>query len=94
MDLANYEKAIAMLNSLGFVETQRIDKKRDIYFVDAFHVTLDKVPGLGLFVELAIMSDNEDELAAHRNGVQQLAESLGLLDGFEESRSYRQMLFG
>jgi adenylate cyclase class 2 len=94
MDLADYDKAEAMLKSLGFVETMRISKKRDIYFVDDFHVTLDDVDGLGIFVELAVMTDDQGELSALRGRLQQMAERLDLLHLTEETRSYRQMLTG
>jgi len=94
MDLADFDKALAMLTSLGFVETRRIGKKRDIYFVDEFHVTLDDVAGIGTFVELAIMTDDEDALLRLRDKIQQAADKLGLLDFVEEKASYRQMLFG
>ncbi len=47
MDLSGFAKTTQMLTSLGFVEMRRISKKRDIYFVDQFQVTLDDVTGLG-----------------------------------------------
>lgn len=92
MDLTDIAQASAMLQSLGFVETKRIDKKRDIYFIDVFHVTLDVVADLGTFVELAIMTDNQDQLPALRLNVDTMATKLGLHDSWEEMRSYRQML--
>lgn len=94
MDLSDFDKATQMLLSLGFVEQRQISKKRDIYFVDQFHVTLDDVAGLGTFVELAIMTDDETALPRLRNEVEQAAELLGLLQFPEENGSYRQMLFG
>lgn len=93
MDLTDSAQATAMLLSLGFVETNRIDKKRDIYFIDTFHATLDIVSGLGTYVELAIMTDNREDLPALRRDIDKMAEKLGLLDAMEETRSYRQMLF-
>ncbi|MCP4318905.1 MAG: class IV adenylate cyclase [Hyphomicrobiales bacterium] len=92
MDLAEFDKAAAMLGSLGFVETMRISKKRDIYFIEEFHVTLDEVDGLGKFVELAVMTDDPNALSALRTKIQHMAERLGLLSLVEEMRSYRQML--
>lgn len=94
MDLSDFDKAVQMLTSLGFVELRRISKKRDIFFVDQFHVTLDDVVGLGTFVELAVMTDDEDSLPRLRDEVQQAADGLGLLNFPEETGSYRQMLFG
>lgn len=92
MDLDCYEKAEAMLKSLGFVETMRISKKRDIYFVDEFHLTLDDVGELGTFVELAVMTDDREALPSLRARLRQMAEKLQLADMEEETRSYREML--
>lgn len=94
MDLSDFDKATQMLTSLGFVELRRITKQRDIYFADRYHVTLDDVAGLGTFVELAIMTDDEGALPRLREEVQQAADALGLLGYPEETGSYRQMLFG
>lgn len=94
MDLSGFAKATQMLTSLGFVEQRRISKKRDIYFYDQFHVTLDDVMGLGTFVELAIMSDDKDALPQLRAQVEQAAAKLELLRFPEENHSYREMLFG
>ncbi len=92
MDLTDHDKAAAMLQSLGFVETGRIDKQRDIYFIDTLHATLDTVAGLGTFVELAVMTDDRDELPALRRDVDAMAARLRLADEAEERRSYRWML--
>lgn len=94
MDLADYDKALAMLKSLGFEEKRQIAKRRDIYFVDRFHVTLDDVEGLGSFVELAVMTDDEAALPALRDDIRKAAEKLDLLRHKEEFQSYRQLLFG
>lgn len=94
MDLANFDKALAMLKSLGFIEKRQIHKRRDIYFIDKFHVTLDHVEGLGSFVELAIMTDDEDLLPTLRDEVQQTAAVLKLTSYPEEHLSYRELLFG
>ena len=94
MDLSDFGKALAMLKSLGFEEKRQISKKRDIYYFGSFHVTLDLVEGLGSFVEVAAMTDDEDELDSLRIGVQKVVSALELSGHSEETRSYRQLLFG
>lgn len=94
MDLSDFHKALAMLKSLGFEEKRQIRKKRDIYFFGAFHVTLDLVEGLGSFVEVAAMTDDEDQLDSLRIDIQEVVTALELPDHCEETRSYRQLLFG
>jgi adenylate cyclase, class 2 len=93
MDLPDFDKALSMLKSLGFAEKWQIRKRRDIYFVDKFHVTLDHIENLGSFVELAIMTDDEGALAALRDDVQSAADQLGLLKYPEVHLSYRQLLY-
>ncbi len=92
MDLVDLDNAVAMLTSLGFIETRRINKQRDIYFLEVFHVTLDDVPGLGRFVELAIMTDDEPALMSLDRALSRLAEKLGLSSADRETRSYRELL--
>lgn len=91
MDLNDLEKAKAMLTSLGFVQTNQISKQRDIYFLDVFHVTLDQVPNLGHYVELAVMSNDEALLPTLAEKINALAKTLGLLSSALEHRSYREM---
>jgi adenylate cyclase class 2 len=94
MDLPDHDQAAAMLKSLGFSTSKKIEKQRDIYFIGDYHVTLDTVPNLGTFVELAIMTDDEAALPKHREGVAAMAERIDLLACVEEEKSYREMLLG
>ncbi|MEP3120950.1 MAG: CYTH domain-containing protein, partial [Nisaea sp.] len=94
VDLADFDKALSMLRSLRLKETCQITKKRDIYFLDEFHITLDKLEGLGSFVELAVMTDNEGDLPALRGDLQRVAKELDLHRSAEIFQSYRQLLFG
>lgn len=94
MDLDGSDKVLEMLSALGFVETGRLDKQRDIYFAGDFHITLDRLDGFGCFAEIAVMTDDADSLPdwAERIGV--FAGSLGLQASQREHRSYRAMLMG
>ncbi len=92
MDLHDADKAVEMLTSLGFFEILRIEKARDLYFLGALHVTLDEVPGLGPFVEIAAMTDDEHALGGLRQKIEVLAIKLGLSPANREARSYRTML--
>jgi adenylate cyclase class 2 len=91
-DLEDFAKATAMLQALGYIETERISKERDIYFQDEFHLTLDRVPGLGTFVEIAIMTDDEESLPRWAARIEDLATRLGLDPASRQNASYRAML--
>ncbi len=91
-DLPEFAKACDMLAALGYRETGRLQKRRDIYFLGDFHVTLDDVPGLGNFAELSVMTDDEAALAGWRERIDTMCDELGLEADAEETRSYRDML--
>lgn len=91
-DLEDFGKALAMLAALGCVETDRVTKERDIWFLGDFHVTLDKVPDLGAFVEIAVMTDDEVSLPGWARKVEARASALGLAPEALRTRSYRSML--
>lgn len=93
MDLSDLDKASKMLVSIGFVEVMTLSKDRDIYFLgEDLHVTLDHVAGLGFFVELAGMTDDQAQLGHLGEKVRQAASSLGLGRDQLQDQSYRTML--
>ncbi|KZK90470.1 CYTH domain protein [Pseudovibrio sp. Ad46] len=91
MDMADADQTNAMILSLGFEEVERLEKKRDIYFLGKFHITLDEVPDLGRFVELAIMTDDADMLSQHEQEIGELANSFNLSSNALQTQSYRAM---
>jgi adenylate cyclase class 2 len=92
MDLDNPEKAMEMLAALGFEETGRLTKARDIYFAGDFHVTLDHLEGLGSFVEVAVMTDDADSLSDWTERVEKFAGKIRLDASQIEHGSYRTMM--
>ena len=68
------------------------EQQRDIWFLGDFHVTLDHVPNLGDFVELAVMTDDEASLSGWATRIEALAAELGLSADALQTRSYRAML--
>ena len=91
-DLEDFGKALAMLAALGCVETDRVEKQRDIFFLGDFHLTLDRVPGLGEFVELAVMTDDAESLSGWADRIEALSAELGLDADALQTRSYRALL--
>jgi adenylate cyclase, class 2 len=92
---AGREKLRSMLLALGFREVLTVVKRRTPYHLDwqgrDVEATLDKVEGLGTFVELeAIAAAGHWESA--RDALLELAQQLGLENS--ERRSYLQLLLG
>ena len=84
-------KAVSMLLTMNYRQILEITKRRSIYFIGPFHVTLDHLAGLGDFAELAIMTDDEERLPAFRQQLLALADQLGLSPDAQEPRSYRTL---
>jgi adenylate cyclase class 2 len=91
IETRQFLKAQEMFFGLGYHEIRRIEKKRDVYFLGACHITLDDVPPFGQFAEVAIVAKSEAELPAARKAVDLAIEQLGLSQAQVEHRSYAQM---
>ncbi|WP_429226235.1 class IV adenylate cyclase [Aeromonas veronii] len=85
------DKAVSMLLTMNYRQILVITKRRSIYFIGPFHVTLDHLAGIGDFAELAIMTDDEERLPAFRQQLLALADQLGLSPDAQERRSYRTL---
>ncbi|GJA74180.1 hypothetical protein KAM353_38270 [Aeromonas caviae] len=91
VNITDADKAASMVRTLGYQPVLTIDKRRSIYFLGAFHVTVDHLAGVGDFAELAIMTDDETTLPAYRAQLLALASRLGLAPEMRETRSYRTL---
>ncbi|WP_421349620.1 class IV adenylate cyclase [Aeromonas veronii] len=85
------DKAVSMLLTMNYRQILVITKRRSIYFIGPFHVTLDHLAEIGDFAELAIMSDDEERLPAFRQQLLVLAARLGLTPDMEEPHSYHTL---
>lgn len=83
----------SLLEALGFRAVHEVVKRRRAATVEwrgaTIEVALDRVAGLGEFVELEARAAGED-LAAARDRVESLARALGCADA--ERRSYLELL--
>ncbi len=72
---------------LGFQEVRRVEKERSLYELGGITICLDRVTGLGDFVEIEVLG--EDREAAEKE-LFRVAGELGITDF--ERRSYLEML--
>lgn len=91
VNINNADKAVSMLLTMNYRQILVITKRRSIYFIGPFHVTLDHLAEIGDFAELAIMTDDEERLPAFRQQLLALADQLGLSPDAQEPRSYRTL---
>jgi len=78
-----------ILGDLGFVESGRVVKDRSLYHLGGIEICVDRVEGLGLFVELEKKDTDREKVEAELFA---LAEKLGLTRF--ERRSYLEMILG
>ena len=88
-DIADYAAVAIILSSLGFVESGRVAKVRKIYHLNDVELCLDRVEGLGLFIELEKKDTDREKVEAV---LFNLAEQLGLTRF--ERRSYLELILG
>ena len=85
------EKIEEILLSLGFRKTYSVFKKRDIYHLKGAEVCVDRVDGLGDFVELETIVDDMAGMDKKRDELISLMRSLGIA-GELIRESYLEML--
>lgn len=91
VNITDANKAKSMLRTLGYQCVLEINKRRSVYFLGKFHLTIDRLEGLGDFAELAIMTDEEAMLPVYESQLLALAAELGLTESQREFLSYRQL---
>ena len=87
--VADGETLEAILSRLGFRRAATVSKTREFYEMGDVTITLDDVEGLGTFIEIEILTEDDKEDAADRIGV--IAKELGV-DGPPIYTSYLEML--
>lgn len=83
------KEAIVMLELLGNDVLVVVDKEREYYAVNDCVVVLDNIKGSGLFVEIEIKTDNEQD---GLNRINILAQKLGLNESAIEVLPYRDVV--
>lgn len=91
VEVADLEKMEDILLSLGFKRTLRVHKTREEYHLDGAVVCLDRVDGLGDFVELETMAVDESAIAERRDWLIDTMRRLGV-KGDLIRESYLEML--
>jgi adenylate cyclase class 2 len=67
----------ALLRAVGFVPAASVEKERERFSIEGYRVALDRVAGLGEFVEVEAAGERDD-VATLRDGAYDLCRRLGL----------------
>jgi adenylate cyclase class 2 len=86
------DSAAAIFEGLGFEPAATVEKERTAFDLDGYTVTLDRVDGLGEFVEVEAEAEDSDEVEGVREGVVDILRRLGLDPGEQIRTSYLGLL--
>ncbi|WP_436924328.1 class IV adenylate cyclase [Halosimplex amylolyticum] len=89
--VADAEAAVGIFDGLGFEPAATVRKEREQYRLDGYAVTLDRVDGLGEFVEVETETD-DDAIDAARDGAMAVLDTLGLDPDAQIRTSYLGLL--
>ena len=80
-----------ILAAIDFETAVTVRKHRDRYALDGYTISIDRVDGLGPFVEVEAEAD-EDEIADRRNGALDMLSRLGVDPDEQLRTSYLELL--
>lgn len=83
---------IQILHALGFSEAGVVRKKREVFRTGEITVCLDAVEGLGEFLEVEIVAENEKELDTSRAKLFELLKQFGAREMNSIRTSYLEMV--
>ncbi|HLF53910.1 MAG TPA: class IV adenylate cyclase [Candidatus Nanoarchaeia archaeon] len=85
---------LSLMRSFGFEKWLRKEKRCEIYQIkNNFHVELNKVKGLGWFVEIEYLVKKESQIKAARKEVVRVMKSLGFREKDAIKLGYTKMLW-
>lgn len=91
VEVSDFDKMQDILLSLGFRRTLDVVKERLIYNYRGAVVCLDRIEGLGDFIELELQADTPEDISAERDSLIALLRVLGV-EGELIRESYLEML--
>lgn len=81
-----------ILQELDFTKSGIVRKNRETWRLDEITITLDKVQGLGEYVELEVVGTNKNNLQFYLNKLYTMGEKLGLDPSKQITKSYLELL--
>lgn len=90
LSVASAEDAIRLLTAAGFHVSEIVKKEREEYSYDGTTIALDRVEGLGTYIEIEVLTD-EDIPAANRK-IESVKKELNI-SGAHIPESYLELLF-
>lgn len=92
LEISDGETGIELLKSIGFYPTTPVEKLRQYFHRERMTACVDQVTGLGDFLELEIMVEDETKRAAALSEIEMLLEQLGYTMQDTTRTSYLSMI--
>ncbi len=91
VQIGDTEKMTDILINLGFKPTAVVDKVRRIFNYEDYTITLDKLEGLGYYMEIEYVAEDDSDIEEIRDKIIKVFEKLNITEGFERT-SYLELL--
>lgn len=92
-DVADGETMAGILEALGFDQAAVVEKQRERYTIDDYHITLDTVTDLGTYIEIETAHPvPEETIESKRTGAIEVLTELGLDPNEQIRTSYLELL--
>lgn len=90
--VADGDTAAAIFDGLGFEPAAVVEKEREFFEIDGYTITLDRVEGLGEFVEVETEARESTDVESLRRGAFDVLRRLGLDPDEQVRTSYLGLL--
>ncbi|MCD7782200.1 MAG: class IV adenylate cyclase [Methanosphaera sp.] len=87
----NTDNMNEILNCIGFKAAAVVNKTRRIFNYNDYTITLDKLDGLGYYMEIEYVATEDDDIKEIRDNIIDVFSDIGITDGFERE-SYLELL--
>ena len=91
-EVSSYEKANAFLKALGFEEWVQVNKERRYSKYKNCNICMDKVEGLGEFVEVEMLVSEQDDVD-YKERLFEVAKEIGVETGNIVNSHYDTMIY-
>lgn len=85
------EKIEDFINTLGFEKTMEFVKKRVEGQCEGFNISLDRLEGIGDYIEIEVLTDSDD-IELYKNKIMKFASCIGVNINNLEPRYYPQII--
>ncbi|MDR2830969.1 MAG: class IV adenylate cyclase [Methanobrevibacter sp.] len=85
------DKILKIFERLGFYKGGFVKKRREIYNLDEYVISLDNVEGLDPYIEIEVDLEDGSDYQDHINKIYGIFTKLNINDGFE-TNSYLELL--